>query len=323
MPTTPSHDLPYPEASDPADVPADIAALAEAVDAKLDDVDASQITGATSGQVLVADGSGVVTPRTVSGDLTLSNTGDAQIGSGAVGTTEIASSAVTTAKIDTGAVTETKIGSAAVTSSKIGTGAVGSTAIASTAVTAGKIAASAVTATEIASNAVTDAKINASAVTEAKINNGAVTESKIGSSAVTSGKIADDAVTSSKLDLSVSTDSTNTTTTASSADVNVGGLSLSLVAGVYLIVAQVNATFTDSDSCYFWIYNQTDAAELSPPMLVGRDASVIASRSVTMVAVATLAATKTVGVRLGPRGGATTGAQIPEDNASITAVRIG
>lgn len=111
MPTTDSHSLPYPSESDPADVPADIGALAEAVDAKLDDVNASQITGATSGQILVANSSGVVTPRTASGDVTVSNTGVTAIGTGAVTANKIGSAAVTTAKIDDGAVTSAKLSS--------------------------------------------------------------------------------------------------------------------------------------------------------------------------------------------------------------------
>lgn len=124
MPTTSSHLLPYPEASDPADVPADIAALAEAVDTKLDAIAPAQITGPTSGQLLIANASGVVTGTAVSGDVVISNTGDAQIQAGAVGTNELGNSAVTTAKIDNGAVTTAKIGDSQVTTAKINNGAI-------------------------------------------------------------------------------------------------------------------------------------------------------------------------------------------------------
>lgn len=109
MPTTTSHLLPYPAPEDPADVPADIAALAEAVDAKLDSIGPDQITGATSGQLLVANSSGVVTAVTISGDVSVSNTGAANISSGAVGTDELAANAVTTGKINDGAVTQAKL----------------------------------------------------------------------------------------------------------------------------------------------------------------------------------------------------------------------
>jgi hypothetical protein len=119
MPTTSSHLLPYPEATDPADVPADIAALAEALDTKLDTIAPAQITGPTSGQLLIANASGVVTGTAVSGDVVISNTGDAQIQAGAVGTNELGSSAVTTAKIDGSAVTTDKLNNAAVTAAKI------------------------------------------------------------------------------------------------------------------------------------------------------------------------------------------------------------
>lgn len=109
MPTTPVHSLPYPADSDPADVPGDLAALAEAVDSKLDAITPGQITGATSGQLLIANSSGVVTARTVTGDVTVSNTGVTDIAASAVGTPELANSAVTTAKIDNGAVTAAKL----------------------------------------------------------------------------------------------------------------------------------------------------------------------------------------------------------------------
>lgn len=109
MPTTSVHSLPYPADSDPADVPGDLAALAEAVDSKLDDITPGQITGATSGQLLIANSSGVITARTVTGDVTISDTGVTNIASGAVGTNDLANSAVTTAKIDNGAVTAAKL----------------------------------------------------------------------------------------------------------------------------------------------------------------------------------------------------------------------
>lgn len=109
MPTTSSHSLPYPESTDPADVPADIAALAEAVDGKLDAIAPGQITGPTSGQILIANASGVVTGTSVTGDVTISNAGVTAIGAGAVGTTEIANSAVTTAKLDDASVTGAKL----------------------------------------------------------------------------------------------------------------------------------------------------------------------------------------------------------------------
>lgn len=109
MPTTSSHSLPYPNSTDPADVPADIAALAEAVDGKLDAIAPGQITGPTSGQILIANASGVITGTSVTGDVTISNSGVTAIGAGAVGTTELDDDAVTTAKIDDGAVTSAKL----------------------------------------------------------------------------------------------------------------------------------------------------------------------------------------------------------------------
>lgn len=112
MPTTPSHSLPYPSNTDPADVPADIAALAEALDLKLDDIAPGQITGPTSGQILIANSSGVVTGTSVTGDVTISSAGATSIGTGAVTSSKLASGAVTTAKLDTGSVTLDRLASA-------------------------------------------------------------------------------------------------------------------------------------------------------------------------------------------------------------------
>lgn len=109
MPTTTTHLLPYPAGTDPADVPADLAALAEAVDAKLSAVTPAQISGATAGQLLVANASGVVTAVTVTGDVTFSSAGAATVGSSAINTNKLANNAVTTAKIDNGAVTAAKL----------------------------------------------------------------------------------------------------------------------------------------------------------------------------------------------------------------------
>lgn len=119
MPTTTNHGLPYPEGSDPAVVPADMQDLAEAVDTELDDIDLGQITGAGNGQLLIANSSGVITGRTVSGDITLSDAGVAQIGASKVVESKINNGAVTVNKIGTGAVNASKLGASAVETAKI------------------------------------------------------------------------------------------------------------------------------------------------------------------------------------------------------------
>lgn len=82
-----------------------------------DYVDA-RLGNATSGQILVANASGVITNRTMSGDATISNTGvitltndsvnAAKIAAGAVGTSEVADGAVTNAKLTLSSTTVTQ-----------------------------------------------------------------------------------------------------------------------------------------------------------------------------------------------------------------------
>lgn len=89
MPTTPNHSLRYPDGTDSALVPADMENLAEDVDDALDNIGLGQITGANAGELLIANSSGVVTGRSVSGDITVSDTGVTQIGNQKVGNAQV------------------------------------------------------------------------------------------------------------------------------------------------------------------------------------------------------------------------------------------
>lgn len=111
MPTSANHHIPTPESTNLATIPADMKAMADKIDSELDAIGLNQITGVSPGKVLIANSSGVVTPRTVGGDATVSDTGVLDISPLAVGTNELADSAVTTAKISNGSITKAKMGS--------------------------------------------------------------------------------------------------------------------------------------------------------------------------------------------------------------------
>jgi hypothetical protein len=83
-----------------------------------DYVDA-RLGNASSGQVLVANASGVITPRTMSGDATLSNTGVLTLAADSVGNSELAAASVDTGELVNSSVTTAKIADANVTSRKL------------------------------------------------------------------------------------------------------------------------------------------------------------------------------------------------------------
>jgi hypothetical protein len=106
---TASHAIPYPEKTDDANVPSDMQAMAEKVDSELDAIDLSQLAvpGSSDGKlVIVKDGAAAY--KAMSGDGTIDEDGNFQLGSKVVGTGELGDKAVTTAKVDDGAVTSQK-----------------------------------------------------------------------------------------------------------------------------------------------------------------------------------------------------------------------
>lgn len=106
----------------------------------------SHFTGKTGGQLLIANSSGVVTAQTMSGDVTVSNTGVASLSANSVGSSEIATDAVGSSEIAANAVGSSEIASGAVTASEIAAGAVGTAELAANAVTSAKIGANEVQA---------------------------------------------------------------------------------------------------------------------------------------------------------------------------------
>jgi len=130
-------------------------------------VAASKIVNATGGQILLANSSGVITPTTISGDVTVNNSGVTTIGTDAVSTSEIADNSITHLKM-----ADNSVGN-------------------------DELRDNAVNTTELVDDAVTSAKLSDSASTDANravgtdhIKDSAVTNAKLGSSSVTNGKLS-------------------------------------------------------------------------------------------------------------------------------------
>jgi hypothetical protein len=79
----------------------------------------------TSGQILVANASGVVTGRTLSGDATISNTGVITIANGAVNAAKIAAGAVGSSELASNAVTNAKVLDGTLNTQKLNMGSAG------------------------------------------------------------------------------------------------------------------------------------------------------------------------------------------------------
>lgn len=120
---TANFDIPYALGADkPPSVPTITKAMADRLEILLGAVDLSQLVadpeGADDGKlVIVKDGAAAY--RAMSGDGTIDEDGNFQLGSKVVGTTELGDKAVTTGKVDDGAVTEGKLGDGAATSRKL------------------------------------------------------------------------------------------------------------------------------------------------------------------------------------------------------------
>lgn len=140
--------LPYPEDTDAPNGPAQIKALAEAID---------QIPSA-----LIADLAVI----------------ESKLGNASVATAKLIDLAVTTVKLANEAVTEAKLGNLAVATAKLANLAVTAGKLANESVETGKLQALAVTTAKLAGESVTAAKLAANAVEEAKIKDKAVTSRK-------------------------------------------------------------------------------------------------------------------------------------------------
>lgn len=207
--TTTKYALPYPTlATTPVDIPADITALANAIDAVMvgysqgvfsarpaagkqgrhyysTDTDVLYYDDGSNWHSVGANAAGSITTAMLADDSVTA----AKIAADAVGSSEIAANAVGSSELADVSVDTAAIIDAAVTNAKLATDSV----------TAVKIAADAVGASELADNAVDTAAIVALAVTTAKLADDSVTAAKIAADAVGSSEIAADAVGASEL----------------------------------------------------------------------------------------------------------------------------
>lgn len=131
----------------------------------------SKLSNATSGQLLIANASGVITATTVSGDVTINNAGTTTISASAVGTTEIADDSITHIKMADNSVGNDEMRDAAVNT----------TELVDNAVTTAKVTNDAITADKLKDSASTDAD---RAVTTNHIRNSAITKNKISYSTI-------------------------------------------------------------------------------------------------------------------------------------------
>jgi len=143
------------------------------------------------GNIFIGNSSNLATGQPVTGDVTLSNTGDVQLNAGTVTDIELADNAVINTKILDGAVGNNKLGTDAVTSDKILDGAVQTPDIADNAITSVKIGDNQVVNTKIQDGAINTIKLADDAVTTVKIQDGQVQSADIQDNSVTLTKIQD------------------------------------------------------------------------------------------------------------------------------------
>ena len=160
-------------------------------------------TTLNSAQVLVGSSGNVATARTISGDVSINNTGVVAIAAGAVVNADVnAAAGINFSKLEALATGSIVVGNggtptAAALSGDATISAGGALTIANDAITTAKIADSNVTTAKIADGDVTAAKLDSDSVTTVKILDDNVTTAKINDGAVNTAKLADN----NKLDM--------------------------------------------------------------------------------------------------------------------------
>ena len=146
----------------------------------------TKLAGAASGKVLLGNSSNVVTATTVSGDVTISNSGVTAITAGSIVTADIANDQITNAKIADNQID----------SEHYVDGSIDTAHIADLNVTTAKIAADAITGAKVADDAINSEHLAADSIDAEHYAAGSVDTTALGADAVTAAKIGDDVINS-------------------------------------------------------------------------------------------------------------------------------
>jgi len=231
--------------------------------------------------------------------------------------------ALDNANIASGAdINGSKLDDATISAAKLASDSVETAKIVNDAVTNDKIGDDAVDTAQIADDAVENAQIADDAVDTAQIADGAVETAQINDGAVTTAKIADDAVTSAKLGLTTVQDFAHSQIVYQGTGVQtITNLSVSLTAGTWLILAQMN--FEVSNGLLCKTYLSDGSGNISGDVFFEGEGRVDYSIPVVITALVTFTETKTVGVVIGSGAGGSVDILVPLSKSRLTAVKLG
>lgn len=296
--TTTNFGLPKPESDEAPNGPLQIGALADAVDDELADIAPSQLTDQTAGKLLIANASGVITGTAMSGDATISSTGEVSLAANSVGSAEIANDAVGSTELADNAVDTAAIQADAVTGAKVADNAIGAEHIAANAVGASEIAADAVGSSEIAA--------------------GAIGVSELASSSVTNAAIADGTISPQKMSPQYYIKSIVSSPTIGTTEATIGSLSQSVSAGVWFVTATIDPILATALVSYIAIYQ--DSTIISRTYFQDNSAFTYDVRmSVTISAIVTPSSTATISLK----GKSGTGSFNPTAEGRMLLFKIG
>lgn len=242
----------------------------------------------------------------------LDNTNIAAAGVANINGAKLLDASVAAAKLTTDSVETAKIVNDAVTNDKI----------ADAAVDTAQIAADAVTGAQIEDDAVNTEHIADGAVDTAQISDDAVTGAKIADGAVEAAQIANDAVTPDKLNLTVVKDEVFTQETYVGTELtDISNFSVSVTAGTWLIVAQLN--FDVSNGLQNVAYLFDGSQRISERAFFEGEGRLNFSVPVTLTTIYSPTSTKTIEVIFGSGAGGSVDITVPGNESALYAVRLG
>lgn len=193
------------------------------------------------------------------------------------------------------------------------------------AVTTSKLAGDAVDGTKLADDAVDTEHIADDAVEAAQIADGAVGTAQLADGAVTGAKIPDASLSPAKLGLTVVSDTTNGSGSYTGiAGDTIPSFSVSLVAGTWLITAQLNFDVNNGTQCEAALFNNNTWGYIGQEALFEGEGRSSYSIPVSLTTIATLTDPSTpVGVFYGSGAGGSVDISIASNTCEIRAVRLG